>query len=347
MSSVWARPRTSRGVAPRAGARATTQSRPQGDARRTIPFEYSFRFTLGKGRGHTHRSNVTVSVEAAFVAAAVGYAVVPETQTFTFGPALTMVQRPALAAGEAFIELETPLTLPAFTTTVPELAVLETATETVADASMLSALAAAFSPAPAAGPSASAPAPAPAASTGSAPAIRATARRSLRDVRFEEIFEALDRRIASAPGTPRDMSALDLALRAGIRINPRIARAALLGRGGAALDADTMQELFEVALPVAREVPFLYALFDEGSGREFQSEPVLSIAGLGASDGKRPFRHFARPITFTPLSTIRMEVTELVDVPCDLYVSLHGFKVLGGAGSPTQARPPRRGARRR
>ena len=77
---------------------------------------------------------------------------------------------------------------------------------------------------------------------------------------------------------------------------------------------------------------FLYALFDEGSGREFQSEPILNIAGLGAADGKRPFRYFAQPITFAPLATIRMEITELSDFRGELHVALHGYKVLGGAG---------------
>ena len=90
------------------------------------------------------------------------------------------------------------------------------------------------------------------------------------------------------------------------------------------------------------ETPFLYALFDEGSGREFQSGPILSIAGLGSSDGKRPFRYFATPITFSPLSTIRMEITELGRVRGELHVALHGYKMLGGPAVETRDRERRR-----
>ena len=61
---------------------------------------------------------------------------------------------------------------------------------------------------------------------------------------------------------------------------------------------------------------------------------MLNIAGLGAPDGKRPFRYFAQPITFAPLATIRMEITELTDFRGELHVSLHGYKMLGGAGTP-------------
>jgi hypothetical protein len=56
-----------------------------------------------------------------------------------------------------------------------------------------------------------------------------------------------------------------------------------------------------------------YALFDERTGRKFQSQPLLNTAGLGISDEGHPFRHFARPITFAPRSTLRMEITENLD----------------------------------
>ena len=85
---------------------------------------------------------------------------------------------------------------------------------------------------------------------------------------------------------------------------------------------------------------FKYALFDQGSGREFQSEPILNIAGLGSSDGKRPFRYFARPIEFAPRSTIRLQITEVSAFQGELHVSLHGYKTLG-----TPARQRRRDRR--
>jgi hypothetical protein len=92
-------------------------------------------------------------------------------------------------------------------------------------------------------------------------------------------------------------------------------------------------------------VQFKYALFDEGSGREFQSEPILNIAGLGSAGGERPFRYFAQPIVFKPRSTIRMEVTEVSDFKGLLQVALHGYKVLGGSDTSTglaQRGTPRR-----
>ena len=39
------------------------------------------------------------------------------------------------------------------------------------------------------------------------------------------------------------------------------------------------------------------------------------------------------PISFAPLATIRMDITEKSDFRGDLHVALHGYKVLGG-GAP-------------
>lgn len=79
-----------------------------------------------------------------------------------------------------------------------------------------------------------------------------------------------------------------------------------------------------------RGIQFLYEIFDEGTGRAFQNEPVLSTAGLGDPDGERPFRHFATPIVFEPMTTIRLEVTEASDLEGTLHITLHGYKTLLG-----------------
>ena len=121
----------------------------------------------------------------------------------------------------------------------------------------------------------------------------------------------------------------------GIKLNPQFAERILLGGGSASLEGKILEELFQVVAPPVEQIQFLYAIFDEGSGREFQSEPILNIAGLGISNGDRPFRYFAQPITFAPRSTIRLEVREVSDFKGELHVSLHGYKVLGGAGTPT------------
>ncbi|MCC7125150.1 MAG: hypothetical protein IT178_09895 [Acidobacteria bacterium] len=80
-------------------------------------------------------------------------------------------------------------------------------------------------------------------------------------------------------------------------------------------------------------IHFLYSIVDSGSGRELQNKAVHNIAGLGAADGDRPFRPFARPVPFVPRSTIRIEIEELSAGPLfkdgTLFLVLHGYKRLG------------------
>jgi len=101
--------------------------------------------------------------------------------------------------------------------------------------------------------------------------------------------------------------------------------------GGRAQEA--FKILAEGALLKAAGIQFLYTIVDSGSGRELQNKPVHSIAGLGAADGDRPFRPFARPVQFVPRATIRIEVEELSAGPLfaggTLFIVLHGYKRLG------------------
>ena len=171
-----------------------------------------------------------------------------------------------------------------------------------------------------------------------------------RDV-LEVALGALDAQLRAAP-----LGNLTLAgvLRNGFRVNPRYA-AQLLPRPGAkpgfsfaALGPTLPEDLFQALLPAPEQLQFLYALHDQGSGRAFQSEPVLSTAGLGAPDGARPFRQFAAPVHLAPGTTLRMEVTLLQPTLGELHFSLHGYKVLGTPGTPTDfARIARRAARQR
>ena len=154
---------------------------------------------------------------------------------------------------------------------------------------------------------------------------------ALQDITLGDLFPGLQAAIGNAPNVPKDMPALEAALRNGIRLNPKLARAALANNGRGFLDASLLRDLFEVVSAPSADVQFLYALFDEGSGREFQSEPILNIAGLGAADGKRPFRYFAQPITFAPLAKIRLDISQKSTFRGKLQVCLHGYKLLGGA----------------
>jgi hypothetical protein len=144
--------------------------------------------------------------------------------------------------------------------------------------------------------------------------------------KFGEPFNAANGRIG-----PRTAEALSI----GFRLNPQFAERILLGDGDRLLTDQPNAPIFQVVAPPADQISFKYALFDQATGREFQSEPILNIAGLGSSDGGRPFRYFAQPIEFAPRSVIRMEITELSTFKGELHVSLQGYKVLGAPASPT------------
>jgi hypothetical protein len=129
--------------------------------------------------------------------------------------------------------------------------------------------------------------------------------------------------------------------REGFRVNPAFLSLAL-DAPQAPLSADVVGQLFQLTSIPEPDVRFLYAIFDQGTGRAFQNEPVLNTAGLGSSNGERPFRHFATPIVFSPLTTIRIDVTEVMEFAGDLRLSLHGYKTLGEPGTPTAAGRRRR-----
>ena len=85
-------------------------------------------------------------------------------------------------------------------------------------------------------------------------------------------------------------------------------------------------------------IEFKYSLVDSGTGRELQNRPIHNIAGLGESSGERPFRPLAKPMLFMPRSTIRIEVEEISEGPlyvgAQLYIVLHGYKMLGYGTQP-------------
>jgi hypothetical protein len=158
---------------------------------------------------------------------------------------------------------------------------------------------------------------------------------SFRNIRLSQIFEALTPKSSAGSFLETGPEAV---FKNGIKLNPAVAEVALQEEGDLPLSNDVLARLFQAVGSPTQQILFKYALFDEGSGREFQSEPILNIAGLGSAGGERPFRYFAQPIVFRPRSTIRMEVTEVSDFKGTLHVSLHGYKVLGGSNTPTAGR---------
>lgn len=129
----------------------------------------------------------------------------------------------------------------------------------------------------------------------------------------------------------------DAALETGFRLNTDIAESVLTSlQSKGVVPAALVDRLFETVPPAgADQLQFRYAIVDEGSGREFQSEPILSTAGLGIADGDRPFRYFAQPIRFEPRTTIRIDLIEVSRARGTVFIALHGYKVLGSEGTPT------------
>ena len=166
---------------------------------------------------------------------------------------------------------------------------------------------------------------------------------TLLSISLEQVFDGLENFLLDTETTIKGETGAAAVFRNGLKLNPNVAEFAL--RGGS-LSLDVLDRLFQVVASPSELIQFKYALFDEGSGREFQSEPILNIAGLGSATGERPFRYFAEPIEFGPRSTIRMEVTEVSDFKGELHVALQGYKVLGGSGTPTST-IQRRTVRRR
>ena len=83
------------------------------------------------------------------------------------------------------------------------------------------------------------------------------------------------------------------------------------------------------------EISFLFSILDSGTGRELQDEPIHNIASLGKSNGERPFRLLAQPITFLPRSTIRLQIIERSQgVQGNLFVVFYGYQVIGSSGCP-------------
>ncbi len=242
--------------------------------RKSIPFDYAFRFQLEGSRfqlegspGRVVNSIISISVEAQFTAVSIGYGVVPNVQPIVFGPA------PPPDTGGVILLAAVP--------------------------------------------------------------------QDLFSISLGQIFQGLDSQLRETSTTLKNETGAEAVFKNGLKLNPDVAELALQG-ASTTLSTDVVDRLFQVIGSSSEFVQFKYAIFDEGSGREFQSEPILNIAGLGSATGERPFRYFAQPITFRPRSTIRMEVTEVSNFAGELHVVLQGYKVLGDTGSPTSVASRRR-----
>jgi len=137
------------------------------------------------------------------------------------------------------------------------------------------------------------------------------------------------------------------ALIEGFRINPRFERLVFndLESSGGRLRERTFsgidiaaahsEKLIEQIKP-PEEISFLFSILDSATGRELQDEPTHNLASLGSSDGVRPFRVLAQPLTFQPRSTIRLQIVERsANVRGTLFIVLYGYKRFGTGSSVT------------
>jgi hypothetical protein len=300
--------------------------------RRTIPFDFAFPFDLAHrnqliGKPNTvHNATVAVSIEASFVAVAIGFGVIPSVTPVRIVPQAPVdvaIAASGISSTSASFKVST---ISAHGFSVGERVTIAGSTSTVNGIWLVATVPGlrTFT--------VNQPSTGASGGGGTASVISGQGGGSLSQYLpfLDSLAAALQESAPSVTSTIGPKTAM--ALRAGVRLNPELA--------DAVLNQDVMQplqvdEIFQVVGPGIQDVQFKYAIFDEGSGREFQSEPILSTAGLGISNGDRPFRYFAKPIEFLPRSTIRIQVTEVSDFQGDLHISLQGYKVLGAPGTPT------------
>jgi len=134
-----------------------------------------------------------------------------------------------------------------------------------------------------------------------------------------EVFNLADLKLLAFPSS---------ALLDGVRLRPEFLRVASDGNGNLAnqLPLEFANVIFE-RINRPEDVSFRYAIFDSGTGRELQNRPLNNIAGLGIANGDRPFKKLARPMSFLPRSTIRVQVEERFGRGT-LFIAFQGYKLL-------------------
>ncbi|NOT61819.1 MAG: hypothetical protein HOP19_16520 [Acidobacteria bacterium] len=146
-----------------------------------------------------------------------------------------------------------------------------------------------------------------------------------------------------AAAVPVDVRTLRLsqlplgALIEGVRFNPKFAEQ-IADRQPFA-PAFIGDNIIERITPAA-DISFFFSMVDSSTGREFQDQPAHNLASLGQSNGARPFRLLARPLTFQPRSTLRLQIAERsAGTQGTLFIVLYGYKVLSnGCVEPTARR---------
>ncbi len=116
--------------------------------------------------------------------------------------------------------------------------------------------------------------------------------------------------------------------------NEPIARGQFFGARGV---PERISVLERIKAP--EDISFFFNIVDSDTGREFQDQPAHNLASLGKSNGERPFRPLARPLSFMPRSTLRLQITEHTEgARGALFIVLYGYKILASACSEPLAR---------
>jgi hypothetical protein len=129
------------------------------------------------------------------------------------------------------------------------------------------------------------------------------------------------------------MEKIGLPLERGFRVSPNFVKFLDLDLAIEQISPDTLSRAFEPGCG-AEEISFLYTIDVPSTGRELQNKPIHNVAGLGIANGDRPFRPFARAISFEPRTSIRIQVEEISSPKGTLYIVLQGYKTLGTGRTP-------------
>ena len=137
------------------------------------------------------------------------------------------------------------------------------------------------------------------------------------------------------------------ALIEGFRVSPRSAQSVFIQAGSNTVFSNDpiarnqffgSRSVLESIQPPS-DISFFFNIVDSGTGREFQDQPAHNLASLGKSNGERPFRLLARPLSFVPRSTLRLQIAEHTEgARGTLFVVLYGYKILASACAEPLAR---------
>jgi hypothetical protein len=153
---------------------------------------------------------------------------------------------------------------------------------------------------------------------------------------------------AAATVIPGDVTLRELPLTSlieGFRISPRFAPLVFKATPNQPFSNQPIaRDLFFGTVPdqsvlekvkTPEDISFFFSIVDSGTGREFQDQPAHNLASLGKSNGERPFRTLARPLSFLPRSTLRLQIAERTEgAQGTLFIVLYGYKILGAAACP-------------